>query len=215
MRTATLLSPLRRTSVAEKTPYVTGGTPADWIDPILHASGEKLSEMESDRSIAELRRRYDTFETVVGMIVAIRSSQPSGRSRRPYGPDKVKLHSLRELINGFIPKEDVIRRLDACDPWLAMRYTRDEILDDPFRHICGLPRFFENYRDEKLLILGEDDTSDDSGVADDDHPRIVDARTGGGGYGQKSVRLSTAMRDRPTVAPNKSSSTTPSDKWRS
>jgi hypothetical protein len=141
MRTATRLSPRRRTSVDAKTPYRTGGTPADSFDPIPYASGEKLLQLSSDHAIAELRRRYDTFETVVGMIVSIRSSQPSGTSHPPHEPDKVKLHSLRELIGGYIPKDDVIRRLYECDPRLAMRYTRDEILDRPFRDICGLPNF--------------------------------------------------------------------------
>ncbi len=228
MRTA--LSPRRRTSVAVTTPYPTGGTPAEFFDPISHASGEKLLEMSSDRSIAELRRRYDMFETVVGMIVAIRSSQPSsGTSPPPYGPDKVKFHSLRELIGGYIPKDDVIRRLYECDQRLAMRYTRNEILDKPFRHICGLPNFLEYYRYEKV-DLGYHDTQDDEEAADDDDlPRLVDARAGGfSGHndnepytttkwkhtkrymcGQNAVRMSAAMIDRPTVAQAKSPSATP------
>jgi len=236
MRTATRLSPRRRTSVDAKTPYRTGGTPADSFDPIPYASGEKLLQLSSDHAIAELRRRYDTFETVVGMIVAIRSSQPSGASHPPYEPDKVKLHSLRELIGGYIPKDDVIRRLYECDPRLAMRYTRDELLDRPFRHICGLPNFLESYRHEKL-DLGYEDAQDDDEIADDDLPRLVDVRAGGFSghsdkepytttkgkqtkrykavYGQKAVRLSAATRDRPTVAPPaKSPSAAPSEKGR-
>jgi hypothetical protein len=237
MRTATRLSPRRRTSVDAKTPYRTGGTPADSFDPITYASGEKLLQLSSDHAIAELRRRYDTFETVVGMIVSIRSSQPSGTSPPPHEPDKVKLHSLRELIGGYIPKDEVIRRLYECDPRLAMRYTRDEILDRPFRDICGLPKFLENYRYEKLDLGYDDAQDDDDEVADDDLPRLVDERTGGFSghndkepytttkgkqtkrykavYGQKAVRLSAATRDRPTFAsPAKSPSAAPSDKGR-
>ena len=240
MRTATLLSPRFCSRTATTTPRVTGGTLVDGIDPVPFASGEKLLEMASDRSIAEVRRRYDTFETVVGMIASLRSSQPSGASP-PLGPDKVKFHSLRELVGGRIPKDDVIRRLYASEPRLAMLLTRDEILDEPFRRICGLPDFLENYRDEKLG-LGGNDTPGAEEYEEDDHLRFVEARTGGGGgggghgystdqvpdtttkgkqtkrykavYGQKAVRVSAAMRDQATLQ-TKSPPTFPSDKMRS
>ena len=116
------------------------------------ASGEKVVEWTGrgelrERALAELRRRYETFETVVAAIAA------TGAEPR-CTPGEVKLHSIRELVGGRARMVDVIRRVYECFPLCEGRYTRDEILDEPLRRICGLPDFLEDYRYERADWLG-------------------------------------------------------------
>lgn len=76
-------------------------------------------------------------------------------------PSRVKFHSLRELISGRIPKDDVLRSLHECAPLCERRFTRDELLDRPFRDICGLPDFLEDYRYERMDLYDEEEDEDD------------------------------------------------------
>lgn len=98
------------------------------------------------------------------------ASSPSPAAGPSCEPSRVKFHSLRELINGRIPKDDVLRILHECAPLCERRFTRDELLDRPFRAICGLPDFLEDYRYERVGLYDEeeedeDDEEDDVGPA--------------------------------------------------
>jgi len=184
---------MRRTRTASTTHRATGGSMAEESNPIhavKYASGEKLLEMSTERSAEELRHRYETFEKVVKMIASFASSQsiPSSRTNRQYyKSDQVKFESLSELINGSMPKDEVIRSIYACEPLLKIRFTRDEMLNKSFRNICGLPEFLENYSDERRFYLGEEDDTDDDDAEDDNIP-FAETRTGGCRYGYNPDR---------------------------
>ena len=164
MRTTHASPPTRRTTRRR-----TGGTPSDLVDPLQFASGEKVaefsersqSEEQRERATAELRRRYDAFETVLRAMASMIVSSRSPVADPSCEPSRVKFHSLRELSNGRIPKDDVLRILYECAPLCERRFTRDELLDRPFRDICGLPDFLDDYRYERMGLYDEEEDDDD------------------------------------------------------
>jgi len=202
------------------------------------ASGEKVVELtrrgeRRERALAELRGRYETFEMVVAALAAMIAASPSTGAEPRCTPSQVKLHSIRELVGGRVRMVDVIRRVYECSPLCEGRYTRDEILDEPLRRICGLPDFLEDYRYERADWLGV--PVDDEDDEDEDDVKGGFARTGGGYgahdrdpgttkgsqtrrykavYGQKAVRAASARRDKASPAPPKSQRATATEKGR-
>jgi hypothetical protein len=133
------------------------------VDVCQCASGEKLAETKNRD---ELRRRYDVFEMVVNAIASSAQSPTSDSHstfsppQPTYAPHEVKRHSLADLVvrsrvtGGGMTKDDAIRLLEACDPQLLVKFTREEILySRSFRDICGLPEY-QDYRYELLFHLG-------------------------------------------------------------
>ncbi len=138
------------------------------MDVYQCASGEKLAETKNRD---ELRRRYDVFEMVVNAIASSAQSpgalSPTSESHSKfsppqptYAPHEVKRDSLADLVvrsrgnGGGMTKDDAIRLLEACDPLLRVKFTREEILySRSFRDICGLPEY-QDYRYELLFHLG-------------------------------------------------------------
>jgi hypothetical protein len=140
------------------------GAAPSTVDACKYASGEKLVET-SNRE--ELRHRYDVFETVVNAIASSARPPTSEQLSKRYPPlptylpKEVKHHSLSDLISrgretgGGMTKEEVIRLLYQCEPLLQMKFTWDEIMRNrPFRDICGLPEYYEDYQDELFYHLG-------------------------------------------------------------
>jgi hypothetical protein len=127
------------------------------VDVYQCASGEKLAETKNRD---ELRRRYDVFEMVVNAIASSASHSKFSPQQPTYAPREVKRHSLADLVvrsretGGGMTKDDAIRLLEACDPQLLVKFTREEILySRSFRDICGLPEY-QDYRYELLFHLG-------------------------------------------------------------
>jgi hypothetical protein len=172
------------------------GTPIVKADLFKYASGEKLLSLFSARfrpltesssisqyAAEELRHRYLTFTKVILSIVSSIQTTPKPADGKlehsikyhPLYPDAVKFHSLRELIRqGRISKDDVILILYECEPLLEHKFTREEILSNPFRDICGLPEFLEDYHDELVYMgLADDDDDDDDDELDDKSVHMV------------------------------------------
>lgn len=101
---------------------------------------------------------------------------------------------------------DVIRRIYECVPRCEGRYTRDEILDNPFRDICGLPGFLEDYRYERMGLFSEESVDEEDGIeggfartgaGDDNDPGTKkgnQTRRYKAVYGQKAVRIASARQ---------------------